>query len=185
MIIGVPDDSEEAAKVSNNVKPCTTHATSYSMSLEAGLRCRLWDTRGLNEAAGTNDGWFKTKIRELASQQARELKKALRVRIRLATPILVWCIDATKINSQEYWQQFHKVYVEYCDRKATPAIVITRGPPKGTDWETKCADQLRSLDLGLIVPVRMARKNRGPSSQEYGEDSKALKDLISELTKRC
>ena len=187
MIIGVPDGSEEAAKVSNDAHPCTTRTTSYSTLLEAGLRCRLWDTQGLNEAAG-NDRGFMTKladkIRQLASYQARELKETLRDRTKVSIPILMWCIDATKIDVPVHWQQFHKVYAEYCGKKAIPVVVITRGSPAAAGWETKCTGQLRSLDLGVDVPFRMVRRYRGPSSQEYREDSKALKDLISELTKR-
>ena len=78
MVIGVPDGSRGAARVSNDVKPCTMHTTSYSTSLEAGLRCRLWDTRGIIEVAGTNDRGLGTRIRQLASQQARELKPTFR-----------------------------------------------------------------------------------------------------------
>jgi len=96
-------------------------------------------------------------------------------------PILIWCVDASKIDVQDHWKPFRKVYVEYCGRKAIPVVVITRGPPKATDWETKCTDQLRSLNLGVDIPFRMVRRYKSPSSQEYGEDSKALKDLISEL----
>ena len=185
MIIGVPDGSAEAAKVSNGVRPCTTQTTVYSTSLETGLRCRLWDTRGLDESVGTNYVWPMAKmmdrIRQLASQQVRELKETLRDRTGVTIPILVWCIDATRIDVPVHWQQFHKVYVEYCERKAIPVVVITRGPPRATDWETKCTDQLRSLDLGVDVPFRVVRMHRGPSSQEYVEDSKALRDLIAEL----
>jgi len=189
MIIGAPDGSKEAAEVSNDAHPCTQHTSSYSISLEPDLQCQLWDTRGLDEAAGTNDrqrfmAKIVDKIRQLASQQARELRETLRDRTKVATPILMWCIDATKIDVQVHWQQFQKVYVEYCDKKAIPVVVITRGPLKATEWETKCTGQLRSLNLGVDVPFIMVRKYRGSSFPEYSEDSKALKDLIPGLVKR-
>ncbi|KAF8121737.1 hypothetical protein EV363DRAFT_1362125 [Boletus edulis] len=179
MIIGAVDGSKASANVSNDAHPCTTHTTSYSTTLDTGLRCQLWDTRGLDEAAGAQNFMSKLvdKIRQLASQQARELKETLRDRTRLAIPILMWCIDATKIDVQVHWQQFQKVYVEYCERKAIPVLVITRGPPK-VGWEARCTDQLRQLNLGADVPFRMVRRYRSTSSPEYGEDAKALKDLI-------
>lgn len=188
MLTGAPDGSNEAAEVSNDAHPCTQHSLSYPASLEPDLQCRLWDTRGLDEAAGTNDRRFMAKmmdkIRQLGSQQTRELRETLRDRTKLATPILMWCMDATKIDVQVHWQQFQKVFVEYCEKKAIPVVVITRGPLKETEWETKCTGQLRSLNLGVDVPFIMVRRYRGPSSPEYGEDAKALKDLISELVKR-
>lgn len=189
MIIDRPDGSEGAAKVSNDARPCTTQSTSYLISVslppEADLPCRLWDTRGLNEAVGTNDGWLISKFRELVSQQASQLKRAIRDRTnKLAMPILVWCIDATKIEVQDHWNPFRKVYVEYCGKKAKPMVVITRGPSTATDWEMKCTEKIGLLELGVGVPFIMVRKNRGPSSQEYVEDSKALIDLISKLANR-
>ena len=183
MIIGIPYGSEGPAKVSNGARPCTAQATPFPTSLGAGLQCQLWDTRGLDEAAGTDDRGFMTKImdkiRILISLQAHDLKETLQSRIKPGTPlILMWCIDATKIDVRVHWQQFHKVYVEYCERKAIPVVVITRGPPRA-EWETRYADQLQSLNLGVDVPFGMVRRHR--SSQEYSEDSKALKDLISEI----
>lgn len=184
MILGVPDTSNAGAKVSNNAHPCTTQTTSYSMSLGTGVGCQLWDTRGLDEAAGAQTLMAKIvdKIRQLANQQARELKETLRNRARVAIPILVWCIDAAKVEVDVHWQQFQKVYVEYCERKAIPVVVITRGPPKAPDWDVKCAGRLRQLDLGVDVPIRMVRRYRSPSSVECSEDSEALKTLISELS---
>lgn len=190
MVMDKRDGSLGAANVSNDTPPCTMQTTSYPASLETGLRCRLWDTRGLDEAVGTSDrsliARMLDKIRELASNQTRELRETLRDRTRQGVPILVWCIDAAKIEVPVYWQQFSKVYVEYCERRATPAVVITRGPPKGAEWEakwTRCTEQLQGLGLGVEVPFRMVGKYRNPSApgSEYEEDSKALRDFISEL----
>ncbi|KAH0833070.1 hypothetical protein J3R83DRAFT_12061 [Lanmaoa asiatica] len=191
MIRGVPDNTDGAAKVSNDARPCTTQTTSYSTSLETGFPCRIWDTRGLDEAADTHDRGWMTKIvdriRQLAFQQARELKETLRDRTRLAIPILMWCIDATKIDVPIHWQQFRRVYVEYCERKAIPVVVITRMAPNATGWEDRCSNQLQRLDLGegsntVDVPLLRVRKYKDRSSTEYTEDSQALKDLISRLT---
>lgn len=185
MIMGIPDGSKGAALVSNDARPCTPHTTSYSILLEEGYRCRLWDTRGLDEAASAHGFMAKIvdKIRQLASQQASELKETIRNRIKLASPILMWCIDASKVDVEVQWHQFRKVYVDYCERKAIPVVVITRGSSKEVGWETKCTDQLRQLDLGagVDVPFTMMRKYRNPSSREYGEDCKALKDFIKGL----
>ena len=182
-IMGVPDQSKAAARVSDDARPCTTHTTSYTFSLQTGLRCNLWDTRGIDEALGAQRlmANLVDRIRQLATQQARELKETLRNRTRLAIPILVWCIDAMKIDLEVYWQQFRKVYVEYCERKAIPVVVITRGPPKKTEWELKCREELKWLDLGVDVPILMVRKYHNPSSLEHVEDSRALRDLISKL----
>lgn len=188
MIMGI----DGTAEVSNDARPCTIHTTSYSSSLETGLRCLLWDTRGLDEATDTHGGWMSKivdRIRLMASQQARELKETLRDRTRLAIPILMWCIDATKIDVSLHWQHFRKVYVEYCERKAIPVIVITRMPLNATGWEMRCNNQLQKLDLGegsnaVDVTLLRVRKYRNASSLEYKEDSQALKDLISKLTKR-
>lgn len=125
------------------------------------------------------------RIRQLASQQARELKETLRDRTRLAMPILMWCIDAAKIDVPIHWQQFRRVYMEYCERRAIPVIVITQMPPNATGWENRCNNQLRDLGLGegytVDVPLLRVRKYRNTSSPEYSEDSKALRDLISRL----
>ncbi|KAG8213272.1 hypothetical protein J3R82DRAFT_11747 [Butyriboletus roseoflavus] len=193
MIIDMRDGADGAAKVSNGARPCTVHTTSYSTSLGSGLRCLLWDTRGLDEAADTPERGWMTKlvdrIRQLASQQARELKETLRDRTRLAIPILVWCIDAAKIDVPIHWQQFRRVYLEYCEKRAIPVIVITQMPPNATGWEKRCNNQLRELDLEegpntVDIPLLRVRKYRNASSPEYCEDSKALRDLISEVTKR-
>ena len=183
MIRGVLDHSAAAAKVSNDAHPSTGHTTSYRLLLDTGIGCQLWDTRGLDEVAGTQTFMAKIvdRIRQLANQQARELKEIFRNRTRLAIPILVWCIDAAKIDIEDHWQQFHRVYVEYCERKAIPVVVITRGRPKETEWELRCREQLIQLDLGVDVPILMVRKYRSPSSLEYTEDSRALRDLISKL----
>ena len=68
--------------------------------------------------------------------------------------------------------------MKYCGIKAIPVVVITRGPPRAPDWEKRCTHLLRTLFLGVDIPCRMMRRNRGPSSQEYREDSKAFKDFI-------
>lgn len=178
-----------AAKVSNDAHPCTPHTTPYSMQLGAGLHCQLWDTRGLDEAVDNRDRFMAkivNKIRQLASQQERELKETIRSRTRMAKPILMWCIDAAKIDVPIHWQQFRKVYVEYCEERAIPVVIITRMPPKMDGWEPKCRNQLQQLGLGAAfghtdVCLRRVRKHRSTSSPEYLEDGDALRDLISQL----
>jgi len=190
MVRRVKDKTTSAAEVSNDAHPCTLHTTSYSTQLGAGLHCQLWDTRGLDEAVDNRDRPFMAKIvnriRQLAFQQERELKETLRNRTRTAKPILMWCIDAIKIDVSIHWQQFRKVYVEYCEEKAIPVVVITRMSPNMNGWEPKCRNQLQLLGLGagsgnidvLLVGVR---KHRSTSSPEYTEDCDALRGLISQL----
>lgn len=60
-------------------------------------------------------------------------------------------------------------------------VVITREPPKRTGWEVRLTEQLQALRLGVDVPFIMVRWYQSPSSREYVEDSKALRDLISEV----
>ncbi|KAG6374513.1 hypothetical protein JVT61DRAFT_4557 [Boletus reticuloceps] len=95
MVRGIPDHSEAAAKVSHDARPCTAHTDTYSSSLEAGVRCRLWDTPGLDHLAASH---YVTRLvdrirHQPASQQARPTEVT---RDRNTTPkpiILVWCID--------------------------------------------------------------------------------------------
>ena len=183
MIMGVSDGSKAAAKVSHEPHPCTTQTTSHAYLLETGIRCQLWDTRGFDETVDTRASMTKIldKIRQLASQRARESKDALRNRTRVAIPILVWCMDVSKIDVTAHWQQFHRVYVEYCDRKVIPVLVITRGLPRQNGWELRCREQLEQLDLGVDVPMVMVRRHRNSSSLQYTEDAQALRDLISQL----
>lgn len=189
MVRRVKDNTAGAADVSSDARPCTAHAMCYSMQLETG-HCQLWDTRGLGEAVDNHDRPFMVKIvdriRQLASQQERELKETIRNRTRTAKPILMWCIHATKIDVPIHWQQFRKVYVEYCDRKAIPVVVITRMNPRATGWEQTCRNQLQTLDLGAgldntgVLLLRV-REYRNTASTDYTEDSDALRDLISRL----
>ncbi|KAH0832923.1 hypothetical protein J3R83DRAFT_11890 [Lanmaoa asiatica] len=188
MVMGIPDHSEAAARVSNDAQPCTSHTTSYPCVLTPGLRCQLWDTRGLDEVAVSYERRWTAKIidriLQLPSQQARELKETLRDRTKLATPILVWCIDAAKIDVPILWRQFRRIYVEYCGRKAIPVVVVTQMPPNATGWEEMCSNQLQQLDLndGMgDIPLLRVRKYHNLSSPEYVEDSQALRDLISKL----
>lgn len=195
MIMGIPDSANGAAKVSIDVIPCTERATPYSTSPETGLRCLLWDTRGLGEAVDMHHRGWKTKLadwfRLMASQdsqQAQELKRALQGRIIQAKPILVWCMHATKINVPTQWQEFRKVYVEYCGKQAIPTIVITRMRSEMTDWKEICNRQIQDLDLregSNTVDVPISRVREYPlaktPSDEYNEDSEALRDLISNL----
>ena len=155
------------------------------------LHCQLWDTRGFDEVVDNPGRQFMAKIvdriRQLASQQERELKETLRNRTRTAKPILMWCIDATGIDVPFQWQQFRKVYVEYCDRKAIPVVVVTRMALNMTGWELRCRNQLQLLGLGTgsdntDVLLLGVRKHRNPSSAGYAEDSEALRDLISRLS---
>ncbi|KAG9315021.1 hypothetical protein JVU11DRAFT_4132 [Chiua virens] len=190
MIRRVTDSSKTAAEVSNGVTPCTKQTIAYPVELETGLHCQLWDTRGLDEAVESQDRGFMAKIvdrlRQLAKQQERELRETIRHRTRTATPILMWCIDATKLEVPFHWQQFRKVYVEYCDRKAIPVIVITRMASERIGWEPVCRSQLQQLDLGLgpdtsDVPLLRVRTFRNSFCAEYTEDSNALRDLICRL----
>ena len=192
MVRRIKDRTATAAEVSNDARPCTAHTTFYAMQLGTGLHCQLWDTRGLDEAVDNPDRRFMAKIvdriRQLASQQERELKETLRNRTRTAKPILMWCINAAKIDVPFHWQQFRKVYVEYCDRKAIPVVVITRMALNMTGWELRCRNQLQLLGLGTgsdntDVLLLGVREHRNPSSTEYTEDSEALRDLISRLMK--
>ena len=183
MIMGVPDGSKGAAQVSRDAYPCTMLTTSYTCLLGTGLLCQLWDTRGFDEVTYGRTFMAKIvdRIRQLASQQARELKETLRNRTRVARPILMWCMDASKIEVDVCWEPLRRVYVEYCDRKVIPVLVITRGLSRQNGWELRCREQLEQLDLGVDVPMLMVRRHRNSSSLQYTEDAQALRDLISQL----
>lgn len=174
MIRGIPDHSQAAARVGRSARAVTLHTACYSSVLTTGLQCQLWDTQGLD--ATTDD--------HLIVHQTPEF-------IYYPT-IFMWCIQTTKIDFPIYWQQLHKAYVEYCHktpgrRKAIPVIVITQMAPNVTGWELKCRNQIRQLglrvghyDIDGVLLLRV-RKHRGASSPEYTEDSKALRDHISQL----
>ncbi|KAF9229883.1 hypothetical protein BU15DRAFT_69668 [Melanogaster broomeanus] len=190
MIMGVGD-------VSGDVRPCTEKTTSYSTTFgENSLQCQLWDTRGLNEALdnaafmATARAWLRQAVGVL-SECERDLKNACKASTSHGkTPIFLWCMLASKINVPSHWQQFRKAYAEYCGRKVTPVVVITRMQPNiaSTDWRKTCKEHLRNLDFGTgsgnaddfyLVKVR---EHRGTSSTQYNEDSEALRDLITQLS---
>lgn len=192
MIRRLKDRAAIAAEVSNDARPCTTHTIPYPTQLETGLHCQLWDTRGLDEAVDNHDRRIMAKIvdriRHLAHQQERELKETIRNRTRTAKPILMWCIHAAKIDVLVHWQQFRKVYMDYCERKAIPVVVLTRMTSNMTGWEPRCRNQLQLLGFGAgsdntEVLLLRVREHRNTSSAEYTEDCEALRHLISRLMK--
>ncbi|KAF9243439.1 hypothetical protein BU15DRAFT_59823 [Melanogaster broomeanus] len=197
MIMGVEDSATISAKVSGDVRPCTEKTTSYTTILgDNGLQCYLWDTRGVNEALhnaafmATVRTWLRQAIGVL-SECERDLKNACKASATHGkTPIFLWCMVASQINVPFRWQQFRKAYAEYCGRKVTPVVVITRMRPniESTDWRKTCKDQLRNLDFGTgsgnaddfhLVKVR---ERRSTSSTQYNEDSEALRDLLTQLS---
>ncbi|KAF8121739.1 hypothetical protein EV363DRAFT_1362128 [Boletus edulis] len=172
------------------------------------LECSLWDTRGLDEAVDhpnvmdTAATWLRQQGFGLFSkrQPERDLRDICRKRVSslddeeqsLSGPIVVlmWCIHASKIDVPIHWQHFRKVYIEYCNRRVKPVIVITQMTPGfATEWEERCREQLGALDLGtglgntddLLLTVR---RFRDTSSPEHMEDSLALKRLIFRLSGR-
>jgi len=211
MITGATDSSSRAAKVSNGVRPCPVETTEHEASLEGDgmtLQCRLWDTRGLDEAVdhpGLMDAaanWLRQQgfgmffrrsderdLRAICRERVHDLNDTERLQ-STSTIILMWCIHAWKIDIPYHWQHFRKVYVHYCDRKVKPVIVITQMTPAfATEWDKRCKDQLGNLDLGIALDntrdlLSTVRKYRDTSSPEYEEDSQALKDLIFRVSGR-
>lgn len=213
MITGATDGSTRAAKVSNDVRPCHIETTVHTASLEVDgttLQCQFWDTRGLDEAVDhpnlmdTAANWLRQQGFGLFSkrQHERDLKDICRKRVNdlsdgeqsrsSSTVIFVWCIHASKIDVPTHWQHFRKVYVEYCDKRVKPVVVITQMTPGfAKDWEKRCKDQLRALGLGIGFDsislsnlLLIVRKYRDTSSSEYKEDSLALRNLIFRLSSR-
>jgi len=188
MIMGVQDTDKKAAQVSTDARPCTEQTTSYPVLLEPNLQCRLWDTRGLNEAVEKSDNRrlmakvvdMLERIFQSKDQQEHELQETLRNHIdKQIKPILIWCVDAGKIGIPVPWVDFRRVYVGYCREKVIPVIVVTRMHPKTTQWEEKCRGQLGDMNIRLI---RVRDYGKQPSTG-YEEDSKALKALVSEVAK--
>lgn len=211
MITGATDGSTQAARVSNDVRPCPIETTVHTAPLQANgttLQCSLWDTRGLDEAIDhpnlmdTAANWLRQQGFGLFSkrQSERDLRNICRQRVHDLNDgeqlrsgpivILMWCIHASKIDVPIHWQHFRKVYVEYCYRRVKPVIVITQMTPGfATEWEERCKEQLGELYLGIGLDdtkdlLLAVRKFRDTSSPEYTEDSLALKDLIFRLSGR-
>ncbi|KAH7884409.1 hypothetical protein F5I97DRAFT_1929280 [Phlebopus sp. FC_14] len=157
MIRGVQEGSNGSAEVKNDVRPCTVSARDYRTTLD-GREFRLWDTRGLDEALehpNNSDqavGWLRRVLRMVPACD-RELKDhCQRVLNDRPSTLLIWCIDASKISIPAHWQQFRKVYVDFCGRRVAPAVVVTRVPQNWTvDWKGKCKEQLEKLGLGLEI----------------------------------
>jgi len=205
-MISANDGSTLLAKVSNDVRPCPIETTMHAAQLELGgtaLECNLWDTRGLDEAVDhpnlmdTAAKWLRQQGFGLFSrrQHERDLRNICRKRVHdqsdgeqsrsAPTVILMWCIHASKIDVPIHWQHFRKVFVEYCDRRVKPVIVITQMTPGfAKEWEKRCKDQLGLLGLGIDVAdlLLMVRKYRDTSSPEYKEDSLALRSLVFRLS---
>lgn len=211
MITGATDGSTRAARVSNDVRPCPIETTVHTAPLEVegiALQCSLWDTRGLDEAVDhpnlmdTAASWFRQQGLGLLSkrQPERDLRNICRKRVSdlndgeqsrsTSILILMWCIHASKIDVPIHWEHFRKVYVEYCNRRVKPVVVITQMTPGfAREWEERCRDQLGKLNLGIGLDsandlLLMVRRYRDTSSPEYTDDSLALKDLIFRLSGR-
>lgn len=209
MITDASQGSTQAARVSNDVRPCPIETTVHKTTLQVDgttLQCSLWDTRGLDEAVDhpnlmdTAASWLRQQGLGLFAkrQSERDLRSICRKRVNdlddgeqspsASIVILMWCIHASKIDVPIHWQHFRRVYVEYCNRKVRPVIVITQMIPTfAMRWEERCKEQLGALDLGiergdskdLLLTVR---KYRDTASPEYTEDSVALKRLILRLS---
>lgn len=212
MITGATDGSTRAARVSNDVRPCPIETTVHTAPLEVDgttLQCKLWDTRGLDEAVDhpnlmdTAANWLRQQGFGLFSkrQHERDLRDICRQRVNdlsdgeqsrsASIVILMWCIHASKIDVPTHWQHLRKVYVEYCDKRVKPVVVITQMTPAfAKEWEKRCKDQLGVLGLGVGFDsdtsdlLLRVRKYRDTSSPEYMEDSTALKDFIFRLSGR-
>lgn len=211
MITGATNGSTRAARVSNDVRPCPIETTVHTAPLEVEgttLQCSLWDTRGLDEAVDhpnlmdTAANWLRQQGFGLLSkrQPERDLRNICRKRVNdlnvgeqsrsASIVVLMWCIHASKIDVPIHWQHFRKVYVEYCDRRVKPVVVITQMTPGfARGWEKRCRDQLEELNLGIRLDstddlLLMVRRYRDTSSLEYMEDSRALKDFIFRLSGR-
>lgn len=208
---GATDRSTRAAKVSNDARPCPIETTVHTASLDVDgttMRCNLWDTRGFDEAVDhpnsmdTAANWLRQQGFKFFSkrQHERDLRDICRKRVHdlsdgepsrpASTVILMWCIHASKIDVPIHWQHFRKVYVNYCDRRVKPVVVITQMTSGfAKEWERRCKDQLGALGLGIGFDdtsdlLLMVRKYRDTSSPEYMEDTLALKDLILRLSRR-
>ena len=177
MIVGVPDHSQIAARVGRSSRAITLHNAFYSCVLTTGLGCKLWDTRGLDAAADD----------DLMVKMARQIPQWSPID---SETIFAWCMQASEIDSPGSWQQFRRVYEEYCrigGIRVVPMIVITQIGPGATGWELTCRNRIRQLGsrVGLYeidnIPLFGVRKHRGASSPEYMEDSKALRDNFIQL----
>ena len=211
MITGATDGSTQAARVSNDVRPCPIETTVHTAPLEVDgitFQCSLWDTRGLDEAVDhpslmdSAANWLRQQGFWLfpKRESERDLRSICRKRVNdlndgeqsQSAPIVVlmWCIHASKIDVPIHWQHFRKVYVEYCGRRVKPVVVITQmAPGFATEWEERCKGQLGELDLGIGLDntkdlLLTVRKFRDTFSPEYLEDSLALKNLIFRLSSR-
>lgn len=207
MITGA-NGSTRAARVSNDVRPCPIETTVHTAPLEVDgttLQCRIWDTRGLDEAVDHPNlmdaaaNWLRQQgLWPISKRQPeRDLRNICRERVNdlddgeqsrsASIVILMWCIHASKIDVPIHWRHFRKVYVEYCNRKVKPVVVITQMTPGfARQWERRCKDRLAELNLGIGLDtddfLLMVRKHKDTSSPEYTEDSLALKDLIFRLS---
>ena len=176
MIVGIPDHSQVAARVGHSARPITLQNAFYSCVLTTGLRCWLWDTRGLDAEA--DDDLMVKMARRIPQRSPTD-----------SETIFVWCMQASKIDFPSSWKQFRVVYEEYCrvGKGVVPVIVVTQIGPGATGWELTCKNQIRQLGsrVGLYeidnILLLGVRKHRGASSPEYIQDSKALRDHLIQL----
>ncbi|KIJ66925.1 hypothetical protein HYDPIDRAFT_26342 [Hydnomerulius pinastri MD-312] len=198
MICGFEEGAEGSAKVTNDVRPCTEVATPYITQLSREgkkLRYRLWDTRGLNEAS--DDPSIMTKainffcaLFGVVSACERDLRAVCDEHTgrdgEKAAPLLVWCIHISKVGVPVHWEQFRKVYAEYCKKRVKPVVVVTNVPlpakaqsQTGLGWEDRCRKQLQQLGIDLgNVPLQGVKKYGNTSAPEYKADCQAVRDFI-------
>lgn len=155
-LVNVLSDSNRA-QVTNDVKPCTARPDRYDI-VQEGVKYCLWDTRGLNEAweqeATGPIARFLRLLRVLpdADQELRKFLRGKDPKINL----ILFCIEAEKIQVDAQWKNYNKIYVKFCRRKIKVAVVVTRmdQSTRNMDWRRTCEGMARDV-VGEIPDARM------------------------------
>ncbi|KAF8440370.1 P-loop containing nucleoside triphosphate hydrolase protein [Boletus edulis BED1] len=175
------------ANVTNDVMPCTAQPDCYDIEKE-GVRYTLWDTRGLNEASqqgGASPIARFFRFLRAVPEADRELQRFLRGK-NPRISLILFCIEAEKIQVDAQWKNYDKIYVKFCKRKIKVAVVVTRmdSNTRNTDWRGTCEGMARevvgeSLDARLIEAVPAFDSER---SEDIGGCRSRLLRLIANFS---
>ncbi|KAF8121738.1 hypothetical protein EV363DRAFT_1437064 [Boletus edulis] len=167
--------------------PCTAQPDCYDIEKE-GVRYTLWDTRGLNEASqqgGASPIARFFRFLRAVPEADRELQRFLRGK-NPRISLILFCIEAEKIQVDAQWKNYDKIYVKFCKRKIKVAVVVTRmdSNTRNTDWRGTCEGMARevvgeSLDARLIEAVPGFDSER---SEDIGDCRSRLLRLIANFS---
>lgn len=140
------------ALANNDVLPCTEQPNPYPLMSAPGVEYTLWDTRGWNEALGKEEATSPIARFLKLLRRVPEAERNLRIFLRRRDPrisLVLFCIEARKIEHDAEWKNYKKIFVKFCKRRIKVAVVVTQMDSDGTTenarWKETCMSQVKKV----------------------------------------